>query len=129
MGSWDSVRPQMESSSWSHNAEGVLEPSVMGILSQDGWVGGACYKWAGPGELEEKDAGGSAGPPKTPAPLLCAPATGLGQRRWGPLKCFPEPPDLSLHPEPPVCSPPHSAQAACASARPASESPPPVSLF
>lgn len=128
MGSWDLVRTQMESSSWSHNAEGVLVPRVIGILSQNGWVVGACYQWEGLGELEKKDAGGFGGTPKALALLLCAPATGRGQWCWGPLKCFPKLLDLSLHSGPPVCSPPHSAQATRASALPASERPPPVSL-
>lgn len=62
------VRPQMESSSWSHNAEGVLAPRMIGILSQNEWVAGACYKWEGPGELEKKDVGGFGGTPKAPHP-------------------------------------------------------------
>lgn len=122
---------QMESSSWSHNAEGALELRVTRVWrqpartrggrggenqSQNRWVMGASCGWEGPEEQGEKLNAGFGGfqTPGVPSPLLLP---------WGWVlqSASRQSPALSLHPGPPGCVPPFFL--------PALERPPPASLF
>lgn len=99
---------QVESSSWSRDGEGAVEPRVpdkgrkrKGKADSEGVGPGASWKWEGPGELGEKLDAGFGGLPDPPGTLSAAPVMGLGRRQaggWGlgpperPDSCCPQPP-------------------------------------